>query len=265
MTVLLESRDVSVRFASNRPPALDGISLSFHKGESVAIVGESGSGKTTLARVLLGLIKPTDGVVLFDGSPFPTSNSAWRASRRRLQMIPQHASGALNPRVSIRDHFVEVIKAHHLSSRAHAENLMTQRLAEVRLDPQILDSFPRRLSGGQQQRTVIARGLLLEPDVLICDEPTSALDALTENEIIDLLVSRAVSPSRLFFVITHDLRVAQKLSDRIIVMKSGKIVEDDAATKVLHSPAHPYTQLLVDASLGKVTPRLVRPDEHPKN
>lgn len=255
MTTLLEARDVSMRFDGSRHPALDSISLSFDRGEAVGIVGESGSGKTTLARVLLGLAQPTEGSVLLDGSPLPTSRATWRAARRRLQMIPQHASGALNPRVSIRDHFVEVIKAHRLASRAETEPLIKQRLTEVRLDAQLLDAFPRRLSGGQQQRAVIARGLLLEPDVLICDEPTSALDALIQDEIADLLASRAVSPSRLFFVITHDLRVAQKLCDRIIVMKSGKVVEDGPAATVLSSPTHPYTRLLLDASLGRVTPR----------
>jgi ABC-type glutathione transport system ATPase component len=138
---LLEARGLSKTFPGRRSPALDGIDLAFELGEAVGIVGESGSGKTTLGRSLLGLERPTEGAVAYAGAPIPTSGPAFRRSRRELQLIPQHASGALNPRVSVRAHFDEVIRAHRLGQGREAQEMIARRLAEVRLEPRHADSF----------------------------------------------------------------------------------------------------------------------------
>jgi ABC-type glutathione transport system ATPase component len=245
---LLEASSLCKRFSKDGPDVLSDIDLVLEEGESVAIVGESGSGKTTLARILLGLETPSAGEVRVDGKRLPTSGAEWRRSRRDLQMIPQHATGALDPRMTIRGHFTEVIRAQRLTKAKDGEELIRARLREVRLDDDCLDRYPRRLSGGQQQRAVIARSLLVEPRVLICDEPTSALDPLTQEQIIALLAARCVSPSRLFAVITHDLRVARRLCSRILVMQRGVIVEAGEARAVFDSPSHPYTQELLAAT-----------------
>ncbi len=245
---LLDARNVSKQFGRNAPYALRNVNVTFNRGESVAIVGESGSGKTTLARILLGLDSASEGEVLFNGRPIATSGRRWREQRRELQMIPQHASGALDPRMSVAGHFAEVIKAHSLAAKASYMDLTSERLNEVNLRAEYAAMYPRRLSGGQQQRVVIARGLLVEPTVLISDEPTSALDPLTQEQVIALLAARCVSAERLFAIITHDLRVARKLCDRILVMRRGEIVEDGPAEQVFNSPQHPYTQELLDAT-----------------
>ncbi|WP_311879099.1 ABC transporter ATP-binding protein [Microbacterium forte] len=244
---LLEARNLSKQFGRQAPYALKNINLTLNKGEAVAIVGESGSGKTTLARILLGLDTPSEGTVLFKGLPIATSGRRWRAQRRELQMIPQHASGALDPRMTVRGHFSEVIKAHHLATGSEHDEVTMERLREVNLRDEHARMYPRRLSGGQQQRVVIARGLLVEPTVLISDEPTSALDPLTQEQVIALLATRCVNEERLFGIITHDLRVARKICDRILVMRRGEIVEDGPAHTVFDSPQHPYTQELLEA------------------
>jgi len=237
------------RHANDRVVALDNVDVEIDKGESVGIVGESGSGKTTLARILTGLEQPSSGTVLVGGEPLPTAGHAWRARRRQLQLIPQHAGGALDARVTIDRHLSEVINAHHLAgSRAEQDRLITESLARVGLPPEHRAKRPRQLSGGQQQRVIIARSLLLSPEILFADEPTSALDLLVQRQIVDLLNETCRGPERVFAIVTHDLRIVEGLCDRLIVMKSGKVVETGPTESVLSAPTHPYTRELIAAA-----------------
>lgn len=244
---MLEARNLTKTYPGGTGPALADVNLKITRGESVAIVGESGSGKSTLARLLLGLDQPSSGEVTFDGAPVPTRGRAFRKSRTHLQLIPQHAAGALNPRLTIQAHFDEILRAHQLPATS-ARDVTARQLKSVFLDPSYASTYPRRLSGGQQQRVVIARSLLLDPTVLICDEPTSALDALTQSGIVDLLAKRCISPERIFVTITHDLALAARLCARTIVLKGGTLIEDRPTADIITRPEHPYTRSLLDAA-----------------
>jgi len=246
-------RRIYGRPGPNHTVALENVDLDFERGESIGIVGESGSGKTTLARILTGLERPTAGTVLIDGKPLPTNRAEWRRQRGHVQLVPQHSSGALDPRVTIREHFTEIIDSHHLAPKATYDQLITDKLADVGLYDQDLSKRPRQFSGGQQQRLVIARALLLNPAILFCDEPTSALDLLVQAQIVDLLKRTCQGPDRLFVVITHDLRMVDGLCTRLIVMKNGTIVEQGPTNALLATPQHPYTQELVNSAFDYST------------
>lgn len=248
MTPLLYGEHLSRTFTGSRGErthAVRDVSVRLEAGQTVGIVGESGSGKTTLARMLTGIDRPTAGTVLFDGRPVPTQGSSWRESRRDLQLVPQHASQALNPRISIGRHFREVLDAHRIVPRNGYEDLIAARLADVGLDRADQAKLPRQMSGGQQQRVIIARSLLLDPKVLICDEPTSALDISIQAQIIRLLWERCRGSDRVLAIITHDLRVVRELCDRVLVMYRGEVVEEGSAEHLLTEPEHPYTRRLL--------------------
>jgi peptide/nickel transport system ATP-binding protein len=237
----------------NQTLALDNVDIDFEVGESIGIVGESGSGKTTLARILTGLERPTGGTVLIDGKPVPTNRAQWRRQRRHIQLIPQHSSGALDPRVTIREHFTEVLDSYQLAPKGSYGQLINAKLADVGLEDQDLTKRPRQFSGGQQQRLVIARALLLNPAILFCDEPTSALDLLVQTQIVDLLKRNCQGPDRLFVVITHDLRMVDGLCTRLIVMKNGTIVEQGPTNTLFTKPQHPYTKELIKSAFDYST------------
>lgn len=238
----------------DRVVALDCVDLNIDKGESLGIVGESGSGKSTLARILTGLEQPTEGTVLIDGERLPTSGRAWRERRRQLQLIPQHAGGALDPRVTVDQHMAEVIDAHGLApSKADRDRLVIDSLLRVGLPAEHRLKRPRQLSGGQQQRVIIARSLLLSPEILFADEPTSGLDLLVQRQIVTLLNQTCRGPERVFGIVTHDLRIVDGLCDRLIVMKDGKVLEAGDTNTVLSAPVHPYTRQLVAAAF-EITP-----------
>ncbi len=250
-------RHVYGRSERDRVVALDDVDITLEKGESLGIVGESGSGKTTLARLLTGLERPTEGTVLINGKKLPSGGRSWRQSRRQLQLIPQHAGGALDARVTVERHLIEVIEAHRLAAtRAERDRLVTESLANVGLPAELRPRRPRQLSGGQQQRIIITRSLLLSPEILFADEPTSALDLLVQRQIVDLLNETCRGPERVFAVVTHDLRIVDGLCNRLIVMKDGKVIETGETTTVLSRPRHAYTRQLVAAALG-VTPEAI--------
>ena len=231
--------------------ALDGADLVLRSGEVVALVGESGSGKTTLARVLMGLQRPSRGDVLLDGSPLDYRPRALRSFRRRVQMVLQDPSGALNPRHTVYDSVAEGLRLHGLSSSdpdgRTEEQQVAEALASAGLRPpeRLFLRYPHELSGGQRQRVLIAGALALRPELLIADEPVSSLDASIRGEILALLLQLRQDLGLGVLVVTHDLGLAWNIADRTAVMYLGRIVETGPTEEVLSRPQHPYTQALL--------------------
>jgi len=247
----LEVRDLAVVFRPHRVGgaklrAVDGVSFTIAPGESLGLVGESGSGKSTLARAAVGLVVPTAGVIRVFGRN-PAEAGGRRQMARAIQMVFQDAAGSLNPRLSIAQILAEPLAVHALSPpgqrRAHALRL----LEEVGLASVHLDRYPHQLSGGQRQRVAIARALAVDPRLLVCDEPVSALDMTVQAQVLDLLgrIRRERGLAMLF--IGHDLEAVRAVSERIAVMKDGRVVEIGAANAVLQRPVTAYAQALVAA------------------
>jgi oligopeptide/dipeptide ABC transporter ATP-binding protein len=255
---LLTARNLEVTFRGRhgRPDAkaVDGVDIDLAAGEICALVGESGCGKTTLARTLLGLERPSGGVVTYDGIPLDYSMKALRAYRRRVQLILQDPSGSLNPRQSVYESVAEGIRIHRLVDRHRKAgetvteiDLVARALSHAGMRPpeRFFLNFPHELSGGQRQRVVIAGALALEPDVLIADEPVSSLDASIRGEILALLLKLREDLGLSVLVVTHDLGLAWNIADRIAVMYLGRIVEVGSTEEVLGRPQHPYTRALL--------------------
>jgi len=227
------------------------------RGETLGLVGESGSGKSTLARCVVRLVEPDRGSVVFGGTDLlQLSRAAMRPFRSRIQMVFQDPYASLNPRRRVGDIIAEGPVTHG-ATRAAALRRARELLALVQLDPGAMDRFPHEFSGGQRQRIGIARALALEPELLVADEPVSALDVSVQAQILALLddIRHRLGLTMLF--ITHDLRVAAQVCDRIAVMRQGRIVELGETAQVFGAPAHPYTRELLDAIPGKAwTPPL---------
>ncbi|MET1018856.1 MAG: ABC transporter ATP-binding protein [Microterricola sp.] len=243
---LLQARGLSKAFRvpGGRIQAVDDVSLELHAGQTLGLVGESGSGKSTLARLLLGLSTADAGTVTLDGEPWsPLPEKARRARRHRVGAIYQDSLGSFDPRWSVGRIVQDAIRG---------PETVTSLLGQVGLSPELAPRNPLTLSGGQRQRVSIARALAAEPELLICDEPVSALDVTVQAQILELLgrLQRERGLSMLF--ISHDLAVIRQLSDRVAVMRGGRILEQGAAESLFTDPQHEYTeQLLADA------PRLV--------
>jgi oligopeptide/dipeptide ABC transporter ATP-binding protein len=255
---LLEAHDLAVRFhvGRGRAPAraVDGVELSVGRGEVVALVGESGCGKTTLARTLLGLERPSEGTVVFDGKPLGYGSRDLRRYRRRVQLILQDPTGALNPRQTVYESVAEGLRIHRTVARKQRAgiettetDLVAEALARAGLRPpaNFFMSYPHELSGGQRQRVVIAGALALEPELIVADEPVSSLDASIRGEILALFLRLRDDLGLTVLVVTHDLGLAWNIADRIAVMYLGRIVEVGTTEQVLQQPRHPYTQALL--------------------
>jgi peptide/nickel transport system ATP-binding protein len=231
--------------------ALDGATLALARGETLSVVGESGSGKTTLAKLVMRLVEPTSGAVNVNGVSFlGLTGAALRRERRRIQMIFQDPYGSLNPRRRVGDTIARAAMlggADAKTARAKARDLL--RL--VGLTPEAYYRRPTAFSGGQRQRIGIARALAMEPVVLIADESVSALDVSVQTQILALLQDLQAKLGLAILFITHDLRVAARISDHVVVMKSGRIVEAGDAATVLTAPSHPYTRQLIAAAPGR--------------
>ena len=226
--------------------AVDDISFSVRTGEVLGIVGESGCGKSTTARLLMHLIPPDAGTIAFDGQTVG-GDLELRGMRRQMQMVFQDSYSSLNPRLPIEDTIAFGPKVHGTppdEARARAHDI----LRKVGLDPgQFIRRYPHELSGGQRQRVNIARALALEPRLLILDEAVSALDKSVEAQVLNLLLDLKLELALTYIFISHDLNVVQYISDRVLVMYLGKIVEIGAVDDIYERPLHPYTQALLSA------------------
>ncbi len=251
---LLECQELSKvysgarRAASRHLRALDDVTLGVSRGECLGVVGESGSGKTTLANCLAGLLSPSAGTVIYEGEVISAPGISRRFPRvRGIQIVFQDPASSLNPRRTVGSVLAEVIKVHSLRPRAEAADRVNDLLGLVGLDSELAARRPRRLSGGQQQRVAIARALAFEPKLIIADEIVSALDASVQAQILNLLADLREQLGLSIILVTHDMSVARHLCDRVVVMRSGEVVEQGPAEQVLLSPAHPYTQELLRA------------------
>jgi microcin C transport system ATP-binding protein len=229
--------------------AVDGVDVRVRRGQTVGVVGESGSGKTTLGLALLRLIK-SSGAIRFGDQEIQGLNSRrLRPLRRHMQIVFQDPFGSLSPRMSVGQIIEEGLKLHRLGGDRHGRRLLVAKvLEEVGLDPASLDRYPHEFSGGQRQRISIARAMVLEPSFVVLDEPTSALDMSVQAQIVDLLRDLQGRHGLAYMFISHDLRVVRALSDEVIVMREGQVVEQGPAATIFDAPQHPYTQALMAAA-----------------
>lgn len=246
-SVLLKTVALCKEYGSTR--VINDVALTLYRGETLGLVGESGSGKSTIARMLLRLIQPTSGEILYDGADLlALLPRDLRCMRRRMQIIFQDPFTALNPRMRIRDILAEPFTIHHDRPAEGLPARLETLLHEVGLDPSALPRYPHEFSGGQRQRINIARALALKPEFLILDEPVSALDVSVGAQVINLLrtLQRTYGLSYLF--ISHSMPLVRYLCDRVAVMQRGRIVEFGDALQICDQPHEEYTQKLIAAT-----------------
>jgi peptide/nickel transport system ATP-binding protein len=230
--------------------AVDGVSFEVQKGEVFGLVGESGSGKTTTGFVVLGLIRPDEGKVLFDNIDMTKiRDEEFRVMRKRMQMVFQDPSSALHPRMKIGQSIMEPLRIHGAGSARERKALALQMLETVGLEPveTFFDRYPHELSGGQKQRVVIARALILHPELVVADEPVAMVDVSVRVQILDLMMKLKRELDLTYVFITHDLSAASYVCDRIAVMYLGKLLELAPTDELFDHPQHPYTSALLAA------------------
>jgi ABC-type oligopeptide transport system ATPase subunit len=256
-TPILEVKDLQVHFPIRRGllqrtvghvKAVDGVSFTLNRGETLGLVGESGCGKTTAGRALLRLIPATGGTAAFDGQDiFSLAPEAMRTLRRRIQIIFQDPGGSLNPRMRVGNIIGEPLLVHGLATGDQLRSRVEELLVRCGLWKQAADRYPHEFSGGQRQRIGIARALALDPDLIVCDEPTSALDVSIQSQILNLLKDLQDERGLSYLFISHDMAVIHHICHRIAVMREGKIVEMGTRDEVIRSPKQDYTKELLEA------------------
>ncbi|MGO4491581.1 ABC transporter ATP-binding protein [Arthrobacter sp. 2YAF22_2] len=231
--------------------AVDDVSFSVKRGTTTAIVGESGSGKSTVAQMVLNLLQPTSGRIVFDGVDTSTLNSKEIfAFRRRVQPIFQDPYGSLDPMYNIFRTIEEPLRTHKIGDKVSREKKVRELLDQVALPQSTMQRYPNELSGGQRQRVAIARALALDPEVIICDEAVSALDVLVQAQVLNLLAELQSRLGLTYLFITHDLAVVRQIADHVCVMEKGKLVETGSTDDVFDSPQQDYTKALLNAIPG---------------
>jgi len=224
--------------------AVDDVSFHIKPAETLGLVGESGCGKSTVGKLLLRLIAPSHGTILFEGTNLThLSKRALLPWRRRMQIVFQDPYSSLNPRMTIEQHLAEPLQLHRLPGTP------SQLLEQVGLSQAHLKRYPHEFSGGQRQRIAIARALSVQPQFLVCDEPLSALDMATQHQVMELFKEIKQQRNMAMLFISHDLLAVREIADRIAVMRQGQIVEEGTTDQIFSHPQHPYTKALLDAIL----------------
>jgi oligopeptide/dipeptide ABC transporter ATP-binding protein len=264
-TPIIETIDVSKHFSAGRDAlgrtrptlkAVDGVSLTIRRGETLALVGETGSGKTTFGRLLLGLYRPTSGDIRYRGASILDRRSPTaRAARRQLQGVFQDPYSSLNPTMTIGQSLTEVLKVHRVVDRTHRAERVAELLTTVGLSTAQAARRPHAFSGGERQRVGIARALAVEPEVVIADEPLSALDVSIQAQVLNLMIKLQDERGLTYLFVTHDLDVARHISQRTAVLYLGRVVEQAPTEAIFAEPLHPYTQALVRAAPRLTTQR----------
>lgn len=256
--ILVEVKNLEVHFTSSSGffsqkkdvlKAVDGVSFKVSKGTTVGLVGESGSGKTTVGRSLIRLIPISFGEIYYDGIKISALNQRdFFPYRKKMQMIFQDPFNSLNPRMTLYDIIAEPLEIHFPKlKKSEKRERVANLLSKVKLDVDFMGRYPHEFSGGQRQRIGIARALAVEPEFLICDEPVSALDVSVQAQIINLLQDLQQEFGLTYLFIAHDLAVVEHISDQVLVMTAGKIVEQASAEMIYKSPKHIYTRKLLEA------------------
>jgi peptide/nickel transport system ATP-binding protein len=255
---LLQVEDLHVRFpisgggllgrGRRMLHAVNGISFELAKGECLSIVGESGCGKSTTALSILGLQEPTEGTIRYRGQLLAGPGAPGRMERAKaVQMVFQDPYASLNPRQSVRTSLAAPLKLHGITAPSELSDRIEAMMANVGLTPEQADRYPHEFSGGQRQRIGIARALILEPEIVVLDEPVSALDVSIRAQIINLLLDLQEKLGLSYLMISHDLSVVEHMSDRVLVMYFGQIVEEGGWRQIFEAPSHPYTRRLIAA------------------
>ena len=264
MTALVEVTDLAKTFDVSAPwlnrvierqprrfvHAVDGVSFTIQRGQTLALVGESGCGKSTVARLLVGLYGPTRGAVVFDGrnTAQTLASPDARKLRKRMQMIFQDPYASLNPRWKVRDIVGEPLREHGMAmTEAELEAKVADLLRSVGMGAADMEKFPHQFSGGQRQRISIARALATEPEFLICDEPTSALDVSVQAQVLNIMKDLQRQRGLTYLFISHNLAVVRHVADQVGVMYLGRLVELADRRDLFATPRHPYTRMLLDA------------------
>ena len=229
--------------------AVDDVSFEIHRGQTVGLVGESGSGKTTIGRAIIRLVQPTSGTITYEDTEISNlTPSQFRPWRKKIQIIIQDPYNSLNPRLSIFEIIGEALEIHFpLMSRADRRERVASLLEKVGLKREHLDRYPHEFSGGQRQRIGIARALAVDPAFIVCDEPVSALDVSVQAQIVNLLQDLQEELGLTYLFIAHDLAVVEHISDFVLVMNQGKIVEAATAKAIYENPQDEYTRKLLSA------------------
>jgi ABC-type glutathione transport system ATPase component len=248
---LLEVENVRVDRAGAR--VLDGVTISVASGETVGLVGESGSGKSTLARTALGLVEPRSGTVRWRGRELSTlPKRELRAARRAMQIVFQDPASSLDPRMTVAEAVAEPLEVHRVVQRPQCIERVVELLRRVELGPELLGRYPHEISGGQAQRVALARALATAPALLVADEALSALDVSLRAQMANLLVDLRASTGVACLFVTHDLRLAAYLCDRIAVLAGGSIVRSGTPAEIVDDPRHPAARELVAAARRQI-------------